>query len=283
MILAVNTAEETLQLVLADSQGEVIAHYEEACAGRMNEVMGPAVQGLLRCHEKPAPLKAVACVRGPGSFTGVRLGLALATGLCLGRGIPLAGLSYLPLLGATVLRQGHTCLLSGAEPFPAENPPDASLGQGVPRTFELHILTHSRSARVYHQAFAREASGGAVSGEEFPAALGAPCDITVQEARQRIESAARKLPVVVAGSGLRRNHGALAAIGGAVFLDTENPHIEVLARRAAAARFDGPPVDALYLRGSDAEENLAAIAALRGLSEEEALRRMACAKQRPVV
>lgn len=43
-------------------------------------------------------LDAVAAARGPGSFTGIRVGLATAAGIAYGRGIPLYVLDSLPIL-----------------------------------------------------------------------------------------------------------------------------------------------------------------------------------------
>jgi len=40
---------------------------------------------------------------GPGSFTGIRVGIAAARGLGLGWGVPVSGYSSLPLLAATAL------------------------------------------------------------------------------------------------------------------------------------------------------------------------------------
>lgn len=43
-------------------------------------------------------LKAIAVVHGPGSFTGIRVGLSAAKGLCQARGIPLIAISRLAVL-----------------------------------------------------------------------------------------------------------------------------------------------------------------------------------------
>lgn len=242
MILLVNSAEETLQLVLAEGE-RILESFEENCAGRMNEVMAPAVAAMLeRCG---GGLDAVACVRGPGSFTGVRLGLAFATGLCLARRLPMAGIDYLPALAAGVFA------------------PDAA---------EIHVLTHSRSHKVYHQAFAPTPRVDGLPALFTP--LGPPLDLDVPLVREIIRERAACSQVVLIGSGLRRNPDAFAQIPEATLLSIENPTPEALLAAALAASFDGPPVEALYLRGSDAEENLAAIAKGRGLTEAEALARM---------
>nr|WP_279343482.1 tRNA (adenosine(37)-N6)-threonylcarbamoyltransferase complex dimerization subunit type 1 TsaB [Fundidesulfovibrio terrae] len=270
--MAVNTAEETLQLVLSDD-GRVAAVFEEHCAGRMNEVMAPAVTRMLKLDgrsgawdpdpseagslgpggrvqgpaDRPFPVRltGVACVCGPGSFTGLRLGLAFATGFSLARGLPMAGIDYLPLLAVSALADSRDT-----------------------RGFdEIHVLTHSRTARVYHQGFAR------TDGDAL-APLGPPRDLSTAEAREALAGRAALARVVALGTGLRRNQDAFADIPGVTLLPMENPTPEALARASQAATFDGPPVDALYLRGSDAEENLAMIAKGRGLTEEEALERM---------
>jgi tRNA threonylcarbamoyl adenosine modification protein YeaZ len=248
VILVVNTAEEALQLVLAHD-GRILESFEEDCAGRMNEVMAPAVAGMLERHG--GGIERVACVRGPGSFTGLRLGLAFCTGLCLARQLPMAGLDYMPLLAATAFAS-------------------SGLASESDNSDEVHVVTHSRTARVYHQGFMRGNEGVGTPC----APLGPPRDFAVQEACDVILSRARSARVTVLGTGLRRNAEAFAGLNNVTSLPAENPTPETLLAAVLAAEYGGPPVDALYLRGSDAEENLAVIAAKRGLSEEEALARM---------
>lgn len=244
MILVVNTAEETLQALLV-RDGHVLDGFQEACSGRMNEVMGPAVERLLS-GPGLSSLTALACVRGPGSFTGLRLGLAYCHGLSLARELPMAGLDHLPLLADSAFESGQFF-------------------------DEVHVLTHSRTARVYHQAFA-----------PGPEALTPPRDLAAQAACDLIASRASRTAdparkIALLGTGLRRNAAVFAPLGDlghVTLLDLEVPSQQALVRAASVATYDGPPVEACYLRGSDAEENLAAIAAGRGLSEAEALARM---------
>jgi tRNA threonylcarbamoyladenosine biosynthesis protein TsaB len=55
-------------------------------------------QALERIGSTPGDLTAVAAARGPGSFTGLRVGLAVAQGLALARQIPMYGIGSLALL-----------------------------------------------------------------------------------------------------------------------------------------------------------------------------------------
>ncbi|GFK92886.1 tRNA threonylcarbamoyladenosine biosynthesis protein TsaB [Fundidesulfovibrio magnetotacticus] len=223
---------------LFDPSGfDILEFHEERCPGRMNELLAPAAMELLD-RRSGATLQGVACVRGPGSFTGVRLGLAFATGLCLARTLPMAGLDHLPLLALRAPR-----------------------GYG-----EVHVVTHSRTGQVYHQAFG-------------PGALpySTPEDMDAARARHlaaHAVSRSGKGRVALLGTGLARNPEAFADIAGTVLLEQQAPTPQALLRAALAARYDGPPVDALYLRGSDAEENLATIGAQRGLTPLQAQSRL---------
>lgn len=60
------------------------------------DIVMAAVDSLLKeAGLPPAELDFVACGRGPGAFTGVRLGIALAQGFALGAGCPVVGVSDL--------------------------------------------------------------------------------------------------------------------------------------------------------------------------------------------
>lgn len=63
-------------------------------------------------------LQAIGVVSGPGSFTGVRVGLAAAKGLCEARHLPLAAVSRLEVLAETAaLHRGFAVLNAGRDEF----------------------------------------------------------------------------------------------------------------------------------------------------------------------
>jgi len=53
---------------------------------------------LKECGREIADMDGIGISIGPGSFTGIRIGMALAKGLCLSSGIPLVGISSLEAL-----------------------------------------------------------------------------------------------------------------------------------------------------------------------------------------
>jgi len=61
-------------------------------------VLAEVAHGLEAVGLEVGALRALAVARGPGSFTGVRVGLAVAKGIALGRGLPLFGVGTLEAL-----------------------------------------------------------------------------------------------------------------------------------------------------------------------------------------
>lgn len=71
----------------------------------------PAIRSLLQeAGLGPAGLDAVAVVEGPGSYTGLRVGMSCAKGLCFALSKPLVTLNTLDWMAASLPRDGHwTC------------------------------------------------------------------------------------------------------------------------------------------------------------------------------
>ncbi|MDR1107990.1 MAG: tRNA (adenosine(37)-N6)-threonylcarbamoyltransferase complex dimerization subunit type 1 TsaB [Spirochaetaceae bacterium] len=93
-VLALDTATQILSLALS-ANGDV--WYFEIDAGlKHSEFLMDGVDLLLKkAGLKPADLDRVACMKGPGSFTGLRIGFSAAKGLALSLGIPLVSVPTL--------------------------------------------------------------------------------------------------------------------------------------------------------------------------------------------
>ena len=96
MILAINTSTPQFGLAVLDEGGTVLAEYFMSKEkGHFGSLM-PALHFLLtKMKSDIHDLKAIIVATGPGSFTGLRIGLSAAKGLCHGLDVPIIGISSL--------------------------------------------------------------------------------------------------------------------------------------------------------------------------------------------
>lgn len=95
-ILIIETATAACSVALIE-QGQVIANTHEVVGRGHAERLIPMIADLPDQGRADRILVDV----GPGSFTGVRVGIAAAHGLAIGWGVPVAGYSSLALLAAS--------------------------------------------------------------------------------------------------------------------------------------------------------------------------------------
>ncbi|VFP86467.1 tRNA (adenosine(37)-N6)-threonylcarbamoyltransferase complex dimerization subunit type 1 TsaB [Candidatus Erwinia haradaeae] len=96
-ILAFNTSTEYCSVALQQAHKKL--SYVKLCTHKHTQYILPLIQKILQksnisLHE----LDVLAVSRGPGSFVGVRVGIAIAQGLALGSDIPLVGISSFQIL-----------------------------------------------------------------------------------------------------------------------------------------------------------------------------------------
>jgi len=92
MLLALDTSTQTMGIALY-TEGQVVAEMSWRTASHHTVELAPAILELSqRSAVKPNDLQALAVALGPGSFTSLRIGLALAKGMALALHLPVVGI-----------------------------------------------------------------------------------------------------------------------------------------------------------------------------------------------
>ncbi len=98
MLLAIDTATQMTSLALHDGRGLLSEQTWESSNNHTVE-LAPAIYHLLaQAGVSADALVALAVCIGPGSFTGLRIGVALAKGMASARSLPLVGVTSLDIL-----------------------------------------------------------------------------------------------------------------------------------------------------------------------------------------
>ncbi len=92
-ILALDSTENVAAVAITD--GERLVASTVINAGKSHsELLLPAIEGIMKASSlKYDDIDLFACSSGPGSFTGVRIGVSTVKGLAFGRNIPCVGVS----------------------------------------------------------------------------------------------------------------------------------------------------------------------------------------------
>ena len=211
---------------------ELLASADRLCRRHANEQLVSVVDSTLaECGLDRASLDALLCGTGPGSFTGVRIGVATAKGLACGLELPLCGTSTLDAVAWGVWKAGVRGLVGVVG--------DAMRKEVYPGLYRVDDAGA-------HRMFATE------------------CVMKVDDAVAAWAARADACDIVLAGDGLVKYRALYEAAGFARFAPEESwyPSGEGLLRASlACGRFDsgdaGDPALVLpvYTRLSDAEEN----------------------------
>lgn len=184
-ILAIETATPVASAALVDAGGVAAARAVRAPMRHL-EWLAAAIDGLLRdAGVGPDGVEAVAVGKGPGGFTGLRIGIATAGAWARARRAPVLGVPTLEVLAASASASGLVLAVL-----------DAHRGEVAAALYRLGPEPEPACL--------------------VPAVVAAPAAV-IAEMRPALESE-RTLhrPLVVAGDGLTRHAGSLrAALGGA--------------------------------------------------------------------
>jgi tRNA threonylcarbamoyladenosine biosynthesis protein TsaB len=219
-VLAIDTCLGAVSVAVRwrDARGEwqMRDAYEERSAGHAERLMPMTRDAMRAAGLAFADLQRIAVTVGPGSFTGVRAGVAAARGLALATGLPIVGATSL----AVMAHRADTLL-------------------GAARAGRLlAVAVDARREMVYLQLFSHDPK------QSETAALLSSGD------------AARKIgdrPAIMVGSGAVAVAAALRAAGGQaeVSLADLQPHAASLALMAPDLA-PAKPLTPLYLRQPDA-------------------------------
>lgn len=222
-ILAFETSAKAASAALLDEE-KLVGEYFQDCGQTHSRTLMKMAQDLLEnCDVTVDDLTAVACASGPGSFTGVRIGVAAAKGMAWGAELPCVGVSTLEAMAQQV------CMFEGL----------------------VCCAMDARREQVYHALFRCE--GGVLTR------LTDDCAISLAELEESLKNVEE--PKIMVGDGAALCYNTLSEhVRGCVLAPTalrqqRASGVALVARRLllTGTKFDGAELIPNYLRLSQAE------------------------------
>jgi tRNA threonylcarbamoyladenosine biosynthesis protein TsaB len=215
-LLAIDAAGAACSVAVATGDTLLAAVRVETVHGQAEYLM-PLVERTMRAAGRAvAALDAIAATIGPGSFTGLRAGLAAARGIALARSLPLFGVT-----GFAAVAAGPALETAAAE--------------GV-----LLVAIESRRADLYVQLF-----------DERRRPCGEPVAVMPAQLAGMVGAIAGARPLLIAGDAAERAGAALSCRSDVVILAGSAPDARGVWRAALARWRQGARADdarPLYLR-----------------------------------
>jgi len=111
IILNIETSSKNCSICLS-SKGNLVTSFDlEDEAYRHSELLTSSIQNILSQNNLDVSgLSAVSVGIGPGSFTGLRIGLSVAKGLCYPHNIDLIGISSLKIIANSVIKENKNII-----------------------------------------------------------------------------------------------------------------------------------------------------------------------------
>ena len=111
IILNIETSSKNCSICLS-SKGNLVTSFDlEDEAYRHSELLTSSIQNILSENNLDVSgLSAVSVGIGPGSFTGLRIGLSVAKGLCYPHNINLIGISSLKIIANSVINENKNII-----------------------------------------------------------------------------------------------------------------------------------------------------------------------------
>ena len=110
LTLAFETSAKAASVALTENGKLLGESYQNTGLTHSQTLMVMAEDLLKQCGKTVADITAVAVAEGPGSFTGVRIGVAAAKGFAWGKELPCFGISTLEAMAVSLgAYEGHIC------------------------------------------------------------------------------------------------------------------------------------------------------------------------------
>jgi tRNA threonylcarbamoyladenosine biosynthesis protein TsaB len=100
MLVAIDTATDQASLALHDGFRVRVEQTWEARRRQTSELSPRLAAAMEQVKLPPKKLSGVAVTEGPGSFTGLRIGMSVAKGLAIAQNLPLIGIPTLDVVAA---------------------------------------------------------------------------------------------------------------------------------------------------------------------------------------
>lgn len=231
--LILNACENVLQIEITDNE-KPLCYEEWHLPKRSSEILSDAIAEMCRrLGIKPSSFRRIACMAGPGSFTGIRLVLATASALRRSSRAQLASLDYLQAIATS-----------------------AVMRRGLLYSHTVYVVTYARRNLVHFQQFTSY-------GPQIPALPVTEVSLVTPQETLTIIGDAKCL---LCGSGISRNAdtyaqsatgaGPSGASNAILLPDLINPDASALRLLARHGDYFPRDVSPKYVRPCDAMENL---------------------------
>ena len=104
-VLALDTATEACSVALLTDDG-LLGQFAEVARGHAEQILGMVDAVLAEAGISLGKLDGIAASIGPGAFTGVRISVAVAQGLCFGANLPVVPVTTLEALALQAMHGG---------------------------------------------------------------------------------------------------------------------------------------------------------------------------------
>ncbi len=249
--LILNACEDVLQIAITDDE-KPLCFQEWFAPKRATETLAPALKNIFDALQiSPRQFRRIACICGPGSFTGIRLVLSTASAFRRVGNARLASLDYLQALASS-----------------------AAIRRGLAYGENIFVLTYARKDLLHFRQFISY-------GPQIPAQPvsdikllppGEALDIISQLSCHVCGSALKKFPQIfkVPYENMEmKNHSGPIYIPNLI-----NPGLQALCLLARHGDYFYKDLTPIYIRSCDAVDNLEEMVIKRGEDPQDVLQKL---------